>query len=89
MKDKDRSEPKNLRDILRDEKQRGASRYSVSKQKERQLTRDLQDLLQIADERENIEAIKKRGWMFPFPSERPTLPPRNHFAHPSKAWPEL
>lgn len=60
MEDKDRSDPKNLRDVLRDEKQRGASRYSVSKQKERQLTRDLQDLLQIADEREYIEAIKKR-----------------------------
>ena len=30
MKDKDRTEPEDLKDVLRDEKQRGASRYSVS-----------------------------------------------------------
>jgi len=58
--EKDPPASEDLKDVLREEKQRGASRYSVSRQKQRQLMRDLQDLLQITDEREYIQAIKKR-----------------------------
>jgi hypothetical protein len=60
MTDKDQPKSEDLKDVLREEKQRGGSRYSVSQQKQRQLMRDLQELLQIADERQYIEAIKKR-----------------------------
>ena len=60
MKDKKRRQSDDLKDVLREEKQRGVSRYSVSQQKQRQLMRDLGELLKITDEREFIQAIKKR-----------------------------
>jgi hypothetical protein len=60
MRDKERRQSDDEKDVLREEKQRGASRHAVSQQKERQLVRDLHELLQIADEREYIAAIKKR-----------------------------
>jgi hypothetical protein len=60
MTDKDQPKSEDVKDVLREEKQRGASRYSVSLQKQRQLMRDLGELLKTTDEREFIQAIKKR-----------------------------
>ena len=80
MTDKDPPKSEDLKDVLREEKQRGASRYSVSLQKQKQLMRDLEELLQIANEREYIEAIKKR-----FPEVTETSP---RFAQALQIWRE-
>jgi hypothetical protein len=59
MKDKE-SKEKEIREVARSERSRGARRSTVSRQNQQQLIRDLADLLQITEEREYIRALERR-----------------------------